>query len=109
MLNKTKKIYDSRIYNFNHKDYHKVNCIRKELWYRNNRGDSETAMYPEVYTLTSATLRWSGVEAQSLPQHHEGLTVFFSSLPTKREVLDPLWNLEGGHRTGTKLGENSTT
>jgi hypothetical protein len=65
-------------------------------------------MYPEVHTLASATLRWSGVEAQCSPNTTMAHRIS-SSLPTKREVLDPLWNLEGGHRTRTKLGAISTT
>jgi hypothetical protein len=54
-------------------------------------------MYPEVHNLASATLCWSDVEAKALqtPQMHHRI---FSSLPTKREVLDPLRTLEGDHK-----------
>ena len=38
-------------------------------------------MYPEVHTLASANLRWSGVEAQGSPN----ATVISSSPPTKME------------------------
>jgi hypothetical protein len=27
-----KQLYDSKIYNFKHEGYHKVNCIGKEAW-----------------------------------------------------------------------------
>jgi hypothetical protein len=41
-------------------------------------------MYPEVHTLASANLRWSGVEAQGSPTPQR-LTVISSSPPTKME------------------------
>jgi hypothetical protein len=50
-----KQLCDSKIYNFKHEGYHKLRCISKELGYKNNRGDTETMMYPEVHTLASAT------------------------------------------------------
>ena len=42
-------------------------------------------IYPEVHTLASANLRWSGVGMQGSPNATKGLTVFSSSLPTKME------------------------
>ena len=41
-------------------------------------------IYPEVHTLASANLRWSGVGHKD-PKRHEGLTECSSSLPTKME------------------------
>jgi hypothetical protein len=65
-------------------------------------------IYPEVHTLASANLRWSGVghkDPQTPRRPHRMLLE-----PSHQDGrLDPLWNLEGGHRTRTKLGANSTT
>ena len=58
-----KQLCDSKIYNFKHEGYHKVNCKSKELGYRDNRGTRETMIYPEVHTLASANLRWRGAVA----------------------------------------------
>ena len=103
-----KQLCDSKINNFKHEGYHKVKCIGKELGYRNNRGDVVMTMYPEVHTLASANLRWSGVghkDPQTPRRPHRMLLE-----PSHQDGrLDPLWNLEGGHRTRTKLGAISTT
>jgi hypothetical protein len=48
-------------------------------------------MYPKVDILADATLHWSGVDAQG-SQAPQRLTVFSSSLPTKREILNLLWD-----------------
>ncbi len=86
-----KQLGDSKIYNFKHEGYHKVKCISKELGYRNNRSDAETTMYPEVHTLASATLRWSGVEDKSL-QMHEGHRILLENSHQKgcpRSTMEP--------------------
>jgi hypothetical protein len=65
-------------------------------------------MYPEVYTLAGANLRWSGVEAQGTSNateaHHNLLE------PSQQDGKPNHYGtLEDGHRTRIKLGAISTT
>jgi hypothetical protein len=67
--------------------------------------DAETTMYPEVHSTKGATLRWSGVEEQPLqtPQKaHRNLL----EPSHDRVVPRPLWDLWGGHRSRTSLGQS---
>jgi hypothetical protein len=61
-------------------------------------------MYPEVYTLADANLRWSGVALNTTEAHHNLLE------PSHQDGRpDHYGTLEDGHRTHTKLGAISTT
>jgi hypothetical protein len=48
-------------------------------------------MYPEVYTLADANLRWSGVEAQGSPYATEAHRILLD--PSHQDgKLNPLWD-----------------
>jgi hypothetical protein len=65
-------------------------------------------MYPEVHTLASANLLWSGVEAQGTPNVMEAHRNLLK--PSHQdERPDHYGILEGSHRTCTKLVAISTT
>jgi hypothetical protein len=64
-----------------------VKSISKDLGYRNNSGDTDTVMYPEVHALASATLRWSGVEAQDIPRTTKALPYYPQAFPPKGKPL----------------------
>jgi hypothetical protein len=62
-------------------------------------------MYPEVYTLASANLRWSSVEAQGSPNATEAHRILLE--PSHQdERPNHYGTLEGGHRTRTSLGQS---
>ena len=42
-----KQLCDSKIYDFKHEGYHTVNCISKELGYRDNRGTRRRRCFTE--------------------------------------------------------------
>ena len=62
-------------------------------------------IYPEVHTLASANLRWSGVGHKD-PKRHEGLTECSSSLPTKMEDLIHYGNLRVVTEPAQSLGQS---
>jgi hypothetical protein len=62
-------------------------------------------MYPEVHTLASANLRWSGVEAQGSPNSTKAHRNLLESSHQDGR-LDHYGTLEGGHRTRTSLGQS---
>jgi hypothetical protein len=62
-------------------------------------------MYPEVHTLASATPPWSGVEAKAPQTPRRPQRILLEPFHQK-DVLHPLWNLEGGNLTFIRLGQS---
>ena len=72
-----KQLCDSKIYDFKHEGYHTVNCISKELGYRNNRGTRRHEMIPVVPSLCKEVrLRWRGVVVTKTKPTPQRLTLF---------------------------------
>jgi hypothetical protein len=83
------ELCDSKIYNVKHQDHHKVNCISKG---ENNR-DTQRRWCILKFTLSDATLRWSGMEAQGSPNATEAQRILLEPSHQKgssRSTMGPL-------------------